>query len=173
MSIERVLLSVQPRFASALLDGSKTVELRRRRARIADGALCLLYATSPTCALVGAIRIATTDAASQDTLWSRYATVMGLTRHEYDAYLAGATRPCAILVSAATVFTQPVTLSELRRRYQAFVAPQSYRFLREREARSLLNGQHRRLEYLTSDQLAAAPMREPETARGSSATMRS
>jgi hypothetical protein len=41
-------------------------------------------------------------------------------------------------------------LSELRRRHNAFVTPQSYRFLRERELPSLLNGQLRQLDALAT-----------------------
>lgn len=143
-----VLLSVRPRFAEALLDGTKTVEVRRRRAHIADGALCLLYASSPTRALVGAIRVHKTEVAGPDTLWDRHGDAMGLNRNEYDVYLAGAHQPCAILVSSATRFATPVVLRELRRRHAAFVTPQSYRFLRDCEAPSLLNGQLRQLEAL-------------------------
>lgn len=149
-----VLLSVRPRFAAALLDGSKTVEVRRRRARIADDALCLLYASSPTCALVGAIRVATTDTASPEALWARHGTAMGLDRDEYDAYLAGASQPCAIIVAATTTFVHPVRLSELRRRFGSFVTPQSYRFLRDREAPSLLNSQLCQLDLLTARPLS-------------------
>lgn len=145
-----VLLSVRPRFAAALLDGSKTVELRRRRARIADGTVCLLYASSPTCALVGAVRVASTDVSDAETLWERHAEAMALARSEYDSYLDGASEPCAIVIAATTRFPQPIRLSELRRRQDRFVTPQSYRFLREREAPSLLNGRLRDLERLLS-----------------------
>lgn len=145
-----VLLSVRPRFASALLDGSKTVEVRRRRAHIADGTLCLLYASSPTCALVGALRVATTDIGSAEALWSRYGDAMGVARQEYERYLDGAAQPCAIVVAATASFPQPVRLPELRRRSRAFVAPQSYRFLRGQEAQSLLNGQHQQLVHIAA-----------------------
>lgn len=143
-----VLLSVRPRFAQALLDGSKTVEVRRRRARIGDGALCLLYESSPTCALVGALRVEATDNATPEELWSRYGDVMGLDRNEYDAYLDGAAHPCAIVVGAVITFDHPVRLPELRRRQDRFVTPQSYRYLGERELPSLLNGQLRVLDAL-------------------------
>jgi predicted transcriptional regulator len=143
-----VLLSVRPRFAAALLDGSKTVELRRRRARLAPGTMCLLYESSPTCALVGAFRVARTDTATPDQLWARHAAAMGLTRDEYDSYLEGADQPCAIVVDAAVSFPQPVRLTELRRRQRHFVTPQSYRFLRDRELPSLLSEQLRELEHL-------------------------
>lgn len=145
-----VLLSVRPRFAEALLNGSKTVEVRRRHVRIADGVLCLVYASSPTCALVGAIRVETTYTASPDVLWMRHGDGMGLARTEYDSYLDGAARPCAIVVAAGATFAHPVRLPELRRRHKAFVTPQSYRFLRDRELPLLLNGELRQLEVLAT-----------------------
>jgi predicted transcriptional regulator len=135
-----ILLSVRPRFAEALLTGAKTMEVRRRRAHIADGAVCLLYASSPTCALVGAIRVATTVSGDPDALWDAHADDMGLSRREYDAYLEGATSVCGIVVAATTRFTTHIRLPELRRRHSAFVTPQSYRFLRDRELSALLNG---------------------------------
>jgi predicted transcriptional regulator len=144
------LLSVRPRFAAGLLDGSKTVEVRRRQAHIADGAICLVYASSPVSALVGAIRIHTTDTDRPDSLWSRWGDRTALKRAEYDAYLVGSERPCAIIVSAAVSFPQPVSLPELRRRRRAFVTPQSYRFLDPDELGAVLNGEAVQLEHLVN-----------------------
>jgi predicted transcriptional regulator len=168
-----ILLSVRPRFAEALLSGVKTVELRRRRAQIADGAVCLLYASAPTCALVGAIQVAATESGSADELWTRHGHAMGLDRNEYDAYLDGASSPCAIIVAAATMFATEVELRELRRRRGAFVIPQSYRYLRDREAPDLLNGQIRQLEGLGSTTVATADrVRQPHVRSLATASQR-
>lgn len=151
MPLERAaILSVRPRFAEALLDGSKTVEIRRRRARITSGSVCLVYASSPMRALVGAIQVQFTDLGTPDSLWQRWGAETGLGRAEYDAYLVDSSEPCAIVVRAATRFASPVALSELRRRQHAFVTPQSYRFLREGELASLLNGEAGQLERLVA-----------------------
>ena len=144
------LLSVRPRFAEALLDGTKTVEIRRRRAHIADGSLCLLYASSPVRALVGAIRVCRIDTDTPDALWSRWGEFAGLTRLEYEVYLDGSTHPCAIIVGAAVRLPNPIELDELRRRDDDFVTPQSYRFLRAGEFGSLTNGQARQLDPLVA-----------------------
>ncbi len=76
------LLSIQPRFAGALMDGTKTVEIRRRRARITDGSLCLLYASSPVCALVGAARVSQTEVDTADAIWDRWGDHTGLSRSQ-------------------------------------------------------------------------------------------
>ncbi len=142
------LLSLRPRFAEALLNGSKTVEIRRRRAHIAPGSLCLLYASSPVRALVGAIHVLATDADTPEALWHRWGDQTGLARDEYDAYLLGSSRSCAIVIGVVAPFARPVSLSELRRRHRAFVVPQSYRFLHEGESAALLNGEAGQLEQL-------------------------
>lgn len=144
------LLSVRPRFAEALLDGTKTVEIRRRRAHLADGTLCLLYVSAPVCALVGAIRVSGTDTDTPNALWSRWGDSAGLTRREFDAYLDGSTLPCAILVEAALPLPYAISLNELRRRQNDFVTPQSYRFLRAGELASLTNCQAQQLDWVVS-----------------------
>jgi hypothetical protein len=57
------------------------------------------------------------------------------------------------VVGTAVRLAHPIPLDELRRRQDAFVTPQSYRFLRPRELASLTNGQARQL-----DELAVAGM---------------
>lgn len=134
------LLSLRPRFAEALLDGTKTAEIRRRSIRLSPGAICLVYASSPTKALVGAFAVGTIDVADPELLWRRHGASTGLERWEYDAYLTGRPVASAILVAAAIAFRNAVPLDELRRRRHAFVAPQSYRFLAVDELMALLNG---------------------------------
>ena len=84
-----VLLSVRPRFADALLDGTKTVEMRRRPMRLHAGTLCLLYSSSPTRALTGALSVAGVDHGTPDELWRRHGPRTAVTRDEYDDYLDG------------------------------------------------------------------------------------
>jgi predicted transcriptional regulator len=149
------LLSVRPRFAEAILDGSKTVEVRRRRVWIADGSLCLLYASSPMRALVGAVRVRQTAVDTPEDLWLRWGGQTGLTRNEYDEYIEGSVLPCAIVVDAAMRLRDPVPLDELRRRQGDFVTPQSYRFLDSGEFASLTNGQAHHLEGLAITHVAS------------------
>lgn len=133
-----VLLSVKPRFAAAILNGSKTVEIRRRAARLPAGTTCLLYSTSPQCAIVGTVVVEQTITADADTLWDAWGPETALDRDEYDAYLTGSQRPCAIVIGEARALRVPIDLSELRRRHAPFVTPQSYRFLPADELARLL-----------------------------------
>ncbi|SFO06949.1 ASCH domain-containing protein [Amycolatopsis rubida] len=46
-------MSLRPRFAEAILDGTKTIELRRTRVSAPPGTKLVLYASAPTMAVVG------------------------------------------------------------------------------------------------------------------------
>lgn len=143
-----VLLSVHPRFAEGLLSGSKTVEVRRRHAKLPSGAVALLYATTPRRELVGAVRIAGTDTDQPDLLWERWGPRTGLLRAEFDEYLADRDVACAIMVDRAVRFRSPIPLPELRKRQPGFVTPQSYRFVDKSECAAILNGNGSQLSRL-------------------------
>jgi predicted transcriptional regulator len=136
-----VLLSVRPRFADALLNGSKTIEIRRRTVGIRPGATCLIYASSPQRALVGAARLGAIHVAEPAEIWRRWGDETALSRDEFDEYLSGRDLASALEVAAVAAFERPLALHELRERHAAFLAPQSYRYLDAAESGQLLNGE--------------------------------
>jgi predicted transcriptional regulator len=131
-----MLLSVHPRFATAILAGSKTVEVRRQRVAAPPGTPVLLYATAPTMALVGMARIAAVHVASPKDVWSAHRTQTGITRREYDAYMSGATQASGLTLEAPVSFEQPVPLSALRAA-GSFHPPQSYRYMKSDDLRQV------------------------------------
>ncbi|MDF3144853.1 ASCH domain-containing protein [Streptomyces scabiei] len=131
-----MLLSVHPRFATAILAGSKTVEVRRQRVAAPPGTPVLLYATAPTMALVGMARIAAVHVASPKDVWSAHRTQTGITRREYDAYMSGATQASGLTLEAPVSFEQPVPLSALRAA-GTFHPPQSYRYMKSDDLRQV------------------------------------
>ncbi|MET8740816.1 ASCH domain-containing protein [Streptomyces sp. NPDC004728] len=129
-----MLLSVHPRFATAILAGTKTVEVRRQRVAAPPGTPVLLYATAPTMAIVGMARIASVQVASPREVWSASRTSAGISRREYDEYMNGATRASGLSLEAPVAFDVPVPLTALRAS-GSFHPPQSYRYLTEEDLR--------------------------------------
>ncbi|MFI9231690.1 ASCH domain-containing protein [Streptomyces rimosus] len=123
-----MLLSVHPRFATAILAGSKTVEVRRQRVAAPPGTTVVLYATAPTMALVGLARIAAVSVGSPREVWRDHRSRTGISRREFDAYMSGATQASGLTLEAPQPFEEPVPLSALRAA-GAFHPPQSYRYL--------------------------------------------
>lgn len=122
-----ILLSVKPRFAAKLLDGTKAVELRRSFPTL-DGTEAFIYASTPVRAVIGVLQIVEVQVSPVEEIWDAHNQHMALQRHEFDSYLAGRTRACALLVQSHRRFEQPVSLAELR--HAGLTPPQSFRYIR-------------------------------------------
>lgn len=136
-----VLLSVRTPHVDRLLDGTKTVELRRRGWRVPSGTLMLLYASGHRRALVGSLVVEGIETGPLDGIWSRYGGDVALTRKEFDDYLTGTNQAVAIRVGLARRLEEPIGLEELRRRCPMFTAPQTFRYVYMHELSQILNGE--------------------------------
>jgi predicted transcriptional regulator len=123
-----LLLSLRPRFAAAILDGTKTVELRRTRLSAPPGTLLVLYASSPIMAVVGTATLADRHTASPTLIWRVHRHALGLTHAEFADYLTGADQATAITIENPRALPDPFTLAWLRR-HTGFQPPQSYRYI--------------------------------------------
>lgn len=123
-----VIFSVRPTHASKILDGSKTVELRRRfRASIKPGTLALIYTTSPTSALTGFAKIQDVQFLALNELWKKHRSAACVPKGDFEEYFSGLRRGYAIVLDSPKALTRPVRLPELRERF-GFEPPQSYQY---------------------------------------------
>ena len=131
------LLAVRPPWAGMLLDGRKTVELRRRGVDLA-GRSAVVWETAPVSAAVGVLRLGAAWRTAPDRLWAgmRLADRAGMGRAEYDAWCAGLARVVGIEVLDAAR-REPVALAELRAAVPGFRAPRSWRRMALDERRAL------------------------------------
>ncbi|ACU74355.1 conserved hypothetical protein [Catenulispora acidiphila DSM 44928] len=123
-----LLLSLRPRFAEAILEGSKTVELRRRPIAAGAGTRVVLYSSAPTMAIVGTARLRTVDVAAPETAWKRHRARLGLTKEEFDGYLDGADQAYLLHLTAICELDEPLHLYHLRES-GVFQPPQSFRYV--------------------------------------------
>lgn len=120
------LLSVHPRFASALLQGTKKVEFRKTRFS-KDVRLVVVYATSPITKIVGYFSVAQVKVSSPTAIWNQYWEVGGINRTDYREYFFGSRQAVAIEVSEAFPLSEPLSLTSVG----TSTPPQSYRYLAE------------------------------------------
>ncbi|SFE16276.1 Predicted transcriptional regulator, contains an HTH and PUA-like domains [Actinopolyspora alba] len=131
-----LLMSLRPRFAHAILDGSKTVELRRTRVSALPGAKIIIYASAPVMSVVGTATLKSVDADEPNRLWRRHGNQVGITRAEFDSYLVGSRIGCALTVANPQELADPYELGWLRD-HAGFRPPQSYRFLAQSDPEPL------------------------------------
>ncbi|MCM3662623.1 hypothetical protein M3148_16745 [Georgenia satyanarayanai] len=131
-----VLLSVRPRFAAAIMDGTKTVELRRTRMHVREGTTVLLYSSSPTRSVLATAVLDGIEEGAPRSLWSRFKKVVGVTRDELDDYFYGTSQGYALKLRDVVVLEDPFPLEEMRRQV-GLEPPQSFRYVSARQAELL------------------------------------
>jgi predicted transcriptional regulator len=106
----RVLLSVKPRFAEAILAGVKKFEFRRVLFRRHDIKTIVLYASSPTCKVVGEFTLDEVLSLEPDALWGATCGEGAIDREYFDQYFQGRLTGHALKVKRARRYRAPLCL---------------------------------------------------------------
>lgn len=124
-----LFLSVRPRYAELLMNGSKRVELRRTVPNVEPGATVLIYASSPVRALVGTAVVDEVTVGTPRAIWASHGEDAAVARSEFNEYFSGARSAVALELCDVKKLPQPVPLDELRAGRAWFTPPQSFRYL--------------------------------------------
>ena len=133
-----IVLSLKPRFAKAILAGTKTVELRRTRPKIEVPTRALLYATTPVRALLGTCIITDVRSANLTALWRKYGSRSDLSHDEFKRYFEGLDVGTALTLSHQQPLDKLVPLQDLRGNPRGFRPPQSFAYLDTKTGNQLL-----------------------------------
>ncbi len=128
-SVKALLLSIHPRYTELILAGSKTVELRKREPRVPPGTMVVMYASHPTCALVGAFVLRGVVNRPPTKLWIEHGSQTGVSQETFERYYADHECAFGLLVGEVLPLAREVSLATLRRCWRGFQPPQSYRYL--------------------------------------------
>ena len=133
MPKDAIFLTIRPKYAQKILDGTKTVELRRiYPKRIDKDVLVLLYVSSPVKSLVGAFRVESVVEAPLNKLWGFVKYSAGITRNEFFEYYKNVNRGVGIFIKDVWRFPEPIALYTLQAHYD-FLPPQSFRYAKSAE----------------------------------------
>lgn len=134
--MKNLWLSIHPRWAAAILDGRKSVELRRRAPSVERGAEAVLYSTSPESQVVGSAVVEAIVELPIDELWEEYGERADISQHDFAGYFAGSDRGAAIELSSVNRLENPIGLGSIR---DAGLEPaQGWRYLNEEVTMTLL-----------------------------------
>jgi predicted transcriptional regulator len=123
------LVSIHPRHASKILNGEKTVELRRRFPEAGTrGALAAIYSTSPVQAVVGLARIRHVLKLPVARIWRDYGDAACVSKTEFYGYFSGVRDGYVIVLDDVRPVKRPVKADDLLTLF-GIVPPQSYRYV--------------------------------------------
>ncbi len=129
MAREFLILSVKPEFAEAIVDGRKTIDIRRQKPNVKPGTFGLVYSSSPTQAVVGSFRVDRVLSTTPEKLWIEAELCAGISKQDFDDYLAGVGIGHGIIVSCGRRFKKPIKLDQLRVIWPAWRPPRSFGYL--------------------------------------------
>lgn len=123
---QNVLISLEKRHAENILEGTKTVELRRRSMHVAIGTTVWFYVKVPVGSVIGYAKVADLHTLAPSTLWNRFGSVSGLQRREFFEYFEGSATAFALSLEEPRRLAKPIPLSELRDASNGFHPPQFF-----------------------------------------------
>ncbi len=124
-----VLFSVKPFYANKILDGEKTVELRRKFPEtVRKGTVAVIYSSSPVRAVVGVARIESVSRLSLSEIWKLHGEAACITKRDFESYFTGLRFGYAIGLAEVRELINCVSLAKLRCAF-GIAPPQSYRYL--------------------------------------------
>lgn len=129
-----ILISVKPKYVEEILSGKKTVELRRRVPRIPIGTRVWIYSTVPDAHVRLVATVERLEEQIPLIIWRRNSSKMGISRSEYNAYVEGCSKVCALHLSEVMPFSAPLSLQKLRDSQGIFNPPQFFKFLDSKSA---------------------------------------
>lgn len=135
-----VLFSIRPFYVDKILEGQKTVELRRRFSEAIIGSTALIYSTSPVKAVVGSARIQCVYKLPLPKLWRNHGTAACIAKSDFNAYFAGQEYGFAIMLDSVKQLKSRLTAEDLETEF-GIVPPQSYRYLAQEWVALLNNDQ--------------------------------
>src|SRR3954469_7433444 len=109
-----VLLSIQPRYAVQIFDGTKTVELRRSFPRLYKTGSVIVYVSTPVKAVMGGFQINRVLKAEPQEIWEAAGKAAGVTREQFDQYYTGVENGYAIFIDDVWRYKTPIPLETLR-----------------------------------------------------------
>lgn len=130
-----VLMSIQPFYANAILQGTKRVEFRKRP-MAHDVSHVLLYATKPVGAIIGAFVIAGQYTTTPERLWDTFHTVGGIGSDPFHEYYGELNVGTGIKVGEVLVAPRAFPLQES---LGISRAPQSFQFVDSIKAKTLID----------------------------------
>jgi len=130
-----IVLSIKPEFAERILEGKKTIELRRRFSTRWSGHRVNLYASGPVRSLVGEATIKRVHSGDRDEIWERFHKFMGCTRVQFDEYTKGTAEIFAIELDDVQPYRERLPLVQASHWIdEELVPPQSYLTLERNRA---------------------------------------
>ena len=135
-----ILISIQPEYANQIMEGCKTVELRRRFVEAVDRDTRLfIYSSKPVGAIIGCARIDKVIKLPVKQIWKRFHKQACIEKGEFEKYFDGVEFGFVVSLGDVTPLTEFLVREDILGRW-GIRPPQSYMYLPAKIAASIFDG---------------------------------
>jgi predicted transcriptional regulator len=126
-----LLISVKPEFAEKIINGEKTIELRKSAPKkVRKENYILIYVTSPIKELWGICKISEILKDSPNKFWDNYGSKTGITEEQFKLYFKTNKKAFGIELKEVRNFSKhSIDLQNLRKAFPKFMPPQTYAYI--------------------------------------------
>ena len=121
-----VLLSIKPKFAEKILDGTKRFEFRKRLFKDPRVKKVIIYATKPIGRVVGEFSIEGYTTGTPEWVWTQTGNYAGISKDYFFEYFLEKEWAVAIHIGKVSRYPDPMQLNQLR---ENLSPPQSFVYL--------------------------------------------
>lgn len=125
-----LILSIKPKYADKILDGTKTIELRKSLPKkVGKGSPLLIYVTTPEKSIQAICEIDSIIDSTPNDLWEIVKESAGISKVEYNKYYNKNKRASAIFLRNIERFEVPIDLTQIRSKIPNFSPPQTFKYV--------------------------------------------
>jgi predicted transcriptional regulator len=123
---EDILISLHKKYVVQMLQGQKTIELRRRTVRVSRGTRVWIYSKAPHAVVEVLAIVDRVVSAPPEQLWNDYKDQLGISKAEFESYFLDASLGCALVLRDIERLPSSIALAEIRHRSSSFQPPQFF-----------------------------------------------
>tara|TARA_R110000787_G_scaffold206032_3_gene316260 strand:- start:713 stop:1150 length:438 start_codon:yes stop_codon:yes gene_type:complete len=126
-----ILISVDQRHVRNMLDGFKTVELRRRSLKLSSGSRVWIYSKVPRGRVEAMGIVDKVITGSPPDIWKKFKHRCGIAKKEFDTYYFNYEKCYVIVFKEIHTLENSIPLVDIRRTQSKFQPPQFFKRLHE------------------------------------------
>lgn len=150
-----ILISLKPEYATEVFNGTKTVELRKRKPQVASGTRIWIYATMPTAAICGYANLVRIESGIPNAIWRSLGNRAAISKKEFDIYFSGCDVAHALVLTNVMKMEEQLPLWRIREMIDEFHPPQF--FCRLNGSRSAMRLNSRKYQRVQQKRRASRP----------------
>ncbi len=126
-----IILSIHPKYAQLIEEGSKIYEIRTRKANISKGTIIWIYKTLPIASIDSYAELEDILILSPQVAWNKYAQEMCIPKKLFDEYVKNKEAIYLLKLKNVKRTKRSISLYELREKIPPFYPPQFFKKLEQ------------------------------------------